>query len=165
MKFTALLTALAAFLGAGAAHAHGDAAHGKTKTKAIDVAAWPESAYGRPALDKQAQRTVRISMTDRMRFVPDRIEIKRGETVRLIVSNDGKAMHEVVIGTEQELREHAELMMKFPDMEHDAPNMAHVAPGRRENIAWEFTQRGEFRFACLMPGHYQAGMVGTIVVR
>jgi uncharacterized cupredoxin-like copper-binding protein len=108
-------------------------------------------------------------MDDRMRFVPDRIEVKRGETVRLRVANRGQVMHELVIGTEAELREHAELMKRFPNMEHDEPFMAHVAPGRRGEIVWQFTQAGTFRFACLVPGHtwndLASGMVGTIVVR
>jgi uncharacterized cupredoxin-like copper-binding protein len=80
------------------------------------------------------------------------------------VSNSGKLMHEMVIGTMKELREHAELMRKFPGMEHDEPYMAHVAPGQDETIVWQFTKAGEFHYACLIPGHLEAGMIGKVEV-
>ena len=56
-------------------------------------------------------------------------------------------------------------MRRFPNMEHESPNMAHVAPGKAEEIVWRFTKPGEFSFACLVAGHYEAGMTGTIKVR
>jgi uncharacterized cupredoxin-like copper-binding protein len=85
--------------------------------------------------------------------------------VRFIIRNDGKLLHEMVLGTQEELAKHAELMRKFPDMEHDEAHMVHVQPGRTEVMVWQFNQPGEFRFACLVPGHYEAGMTGTITVR
>lgn len=99
-------------------------------------------------------------MSDSMRFTPDRIQVKQGETVRLSIRNEGQVMHEFVIGTKKELDEHAALMMKFPGMEHSEPYMAHVAPGKTGEIVWTFNRAGEFDFACLIAGHYQAGMVG-----
>lgn len=74
-------------------------------------------------------------------------------------------MHEMVIGTRDELDSHAALMLKHPNMEHDEPWMAHVEPGRSGDLVWTFNRAGEFEFACLLPGHYQAGMRGTIRVR
>ncbi len=103
-------------------------------------------------------------MLDTMRFTPDKVDVKLGETVRFVITNDGKQMHEFVIGTKNELDEHAALMLKFPEMEHDAPYMAHVPPGKTGAIVWKFNRAGEFDFACLLPGHYQAGMVGKIKV-
>ena len=103
-------------------------------------------------------------MLDTMRFVPDKIEVKQGETIRFVHTNEGKLMHEFVIGTKKELDEHAALMMKFPNMEHDEPYMAHVAPGKTGEIIWNFNRAGDFDFACLIAGHYQAGMVGKIKV-
>ncbi len=100
-----------------------------------------------------------------MRFTPDRIEVRQGETVRLRVRNTGQVMHELVIGTPQELAAHAETMLKHPGMEHDEPYMTHVAPGRTGEIIWTFNRAGEFEFACLIAGHFQAGMKGTITVR
>ncbi len=110
------------------------------------------------------RRSITITMTDQMRFSPDKLQIKQGETVKFIIKNQGKMLHEMVIGTKKELDEHAAVMVKFPNMEHDEPYMAHVAPGKRGSITWHFNQAGEFDFACLIAGHYQAGMVGTITV-
>lgn len=109
-------------------------------------------------------RTIEITMLDTMRFVPDQLTIKQGEVVRLRVKNSGKVMHELVIGTKQELDTHAELMKKNPNMEHDEPYMAHVSPGKSADIVWNFNRAGQFDFACLLPGHYSAGMVGKINV-
>ena len=64
-----------------------------------------------------------------------------------------------------ELARHAELMKQFPGMEHDDPNIAHVKPGATGELVWRFTQAGEFQFACLVPGHYEAGMIGKVVVK
>jgi uncharacterized cupredoxin-like copper-binding protein len=99
-----------------------------------------------------------------MRFTPERIAVKLGETVRFVAKNHGKQMHEFVIGTQAENKKHAELMLKFPNMEHDEPYMAHVPPGKTGEIVWTFNRAGQFEFACLIAGHYQAGMVGTITV-
>jgi uncharacterized cupredoxin-like copper-binding protein len=91
--------------------------------------------------------------------------VRRGETVRFRVTNAGKAMHEMVLGTLADLREHAELMRRFPNMQHDEPNMVHVAPGKTGTLTWQFTRAGEFHYGCLVPGHFEAGMVGLVVVR
>ncbi len=109
-------------------------------------------------------RTIEVTMLDTMRFVPDQLTIKQGEVVRLRVKNSGKVMHELVIGTKQELDTHAEMMKKHPNMEHDEPYMAHVSPGKSADIIWNFNRAGQFDFACLLPGHYSAGMVGKINV-
>ena len=114
---------------------------------------------------KAVKRTISLKMGDNMRFTPDAITIQQGETIRFVVKNEGKQMHEVVIGTKKELDEHAALMVKFPNMEHDEPYMAHVASGKSQNLVWTFNRAGEFDFACLIAGHYQAGMVGKITVR
>ena len=123
-----------------------------------------EHAWGREGDPKKAARTIAVDMADTMRFTPSEIRVRRGDTVRFVVSNSGKVMHEMVIGTREELEKHAELMKKHPGMEHDEPYMAHVAPGRKEEIAWTFTKRGTFMYGCLVPGHWEAGMKGTIVV-
>lgn len=111
-----------------------------------------------------AKRTIEISMIDNMRFTPDRIEVKQGETVRFVLKNTGKVMHELVLGTKKDLDQHAAMMAKFPKMEHDEPHMTHVGAGKTGEIVWTFNRPGEFDFACLIAGHYQAGMVGKIKV-
>jgi uncharacterized cupredoxin-like copper-binding protein len=100
-----------------------------------------------------------------MRFTPDSLTLKQGETVKFVVKNSGKIMHEFVLGTMSELKEHSALMKKFPGMEHSEPYMAHVAPGKTETIAWQFTKAGNFNFGCLIPGHFEAGMVGNVAVK
>ena len=113
---------------------------------------------------KDAKRTVTIRMGDDMRFAPQHIDVKLGETLRLRAENKGKVMHELVIGTRAELEAHAEMMKKHRNMEHDEPYMAHVPPGQRGDIVWTFNRAGGFEFACLLPGHFEAGMRGTIRV-
>ncbi len=139
------------------AMAHGDT-HG---TKASTVREQKPWGIGG---DPSSARTVQVRMTDDMRFRPGRIEVRQGETIRFVVRNDGRMLHEMVIGTKQALDEHAALMAKFPGMEHDEPFMAHIGPGQEGQIVWTFNRAGEFRFACLVPGHYEAGMVGTVTV-
>lgn len=139
-----------------AAWGHGDA-H-TTRQAAPEQQAWGIAGEARGA------RTIEIRMGDDMRFRPDRIEVREGETLRFVVRNAGKVLHEMVIGTPQELARHAALMKKFPGMEHDEPFMAHVKPASRGEIVWNFNRPGTFQFACLLPGHFEAGMVGTIVV-
>lgn len=113
---------------------------------------------------KAVRRTIEVRMGDNMRFTPDRIDVRRGETLRFRVQNAGKEMHEFVIGTKAENAKHAEMMIKHPNMEHDEPYMAHVSPGKTGEIVWTFNRAGTFEFACLIAGHYSAGMVGTINV-
>ena len=113
---------------------------------------------------KNAKRSIEVGMADNMRFTPERIEVRQGETVKFVVRNTGKVMHEFVIGTKAENAQHAAMMVKFPNMEHDEPYMAHVPPGKTGEIVWTFNRAGEFEFACLIAGHYQGGMVGTITV-
>ena len=150
-----------AFLSANA-FAHGDAKHGKKAAKPIST---EEKEFGREGDPKKASRTVRIDMSDKMRFTPASLTVKQGDTVKFVVKNSGKVMHEMVIGTVKELKEHAEMMRKHPTMEHDEPYMAHVAPGKSETMVWQFTKAGEFNFGCLVPGHFEAGMIGKVTVK
>jgi uncharacterized cupredoxin-like copper-binding protein len=155
---TWLLTATLA--SSGLALAHGDKPHDKKD----DSVKKEQKDWGIAGDAGAARRTVVFRMTDNMRFSPDRLEVKQGETVKLVIKNTGAVMHEFVLGTKKELDEHAALMLKFPNMEHDEPYMAHVAPGKSGEIVWTFNRAGEFDFACLIAGHYQAGMVGKITV-
>jgi len=113
---------------------------------------------------RAVRRTITIRMTDDMRFAPRHIEVREGETVRLRAENKGQVLHEIVIGTRAALDVHADMMARHPGMEHEEPHMAHVAPGKKGDIVWHFNRPGRFDFACLIPGHYQAGMTGTITV-
>lgn len=123
-----------------------------------------ETAIGKPGVAAKAARTVTIEMSDAMRYTPSDIQVKQGETVRFIVKNSGKVKHELSLGTEKELLEHLEQMKKFPDMEHDEPNKVSLAPGKQGEVVWQFTKSGNVDFACLHPGHYEAGMKGLVKV-
>ena len=123
-----------------------------------------QKAWGIAGDAKAGIRTVELTMTDNMRFTPDKLEVKQGQTVRLMIRNNGAMLHEFVLGTKKELDEHAALMVKFPTMEHSEPYMAHVAPGKTGEIIWTFNRAGDFDFACLIAGHYSAGMVGKVKV-
>jgi len=123
-----------------------------------------QKAWGIAGDAQAATRTITLRMGDDMRFTPSHIQVREGETVRLRAQNQGKVLHEIVIGTKAALHEHAEMMVKHPGMEHDEPYMAHVKPGQRGEIIWTFNRPGTFDFACLIAGHYQAGMTGTITV-
>ena len=158
-----LMTAVAVMAAmSSTVHAHGDAKHGKKEPRPIST---EEKDFGREGDPRNAKRTVKIGMADTMRFDPAQLTIKQGETVKFVVRNNGKLMHELVIGTMKELKEHAEVMKKHPTMEHEEPYMAHVAPGKTETIVWQFTKPGEYFYGCLIPGHFEAGMIGKVTVK
>ena len=121
-------------------------------------------AIGKPGIASKVTRTVKVDMSDTMRFTPSSIAVRQGETIRFVVRNSGKLKHEMVLGSEKELKEHYELMKKNPEMEHDDANSVDVKPGKTGKIVWQFTKAGKVNFACLEPGHYDAGMKGVVVV-
>ena len=161
--FVVPVFAALALLSSGA-HAHGGAdekARASASTKTEDVS----TPFGRPGNLKAVGRTVTIRMSDTMRFTPDSVTVKRGETIRFVVKNDGKILHEMILGNDEGLKEHAALMRKFPEMEHDEPYMVHVSPGKTGEMIWTFDKPGEVVFACLIPGHYEAGMTGKVTAK
>lgn len=147
------------------AFAHSPTAHQAHNAKAQNVAPAEQKDWGIAGDLKKVKRTVEIRMTDDMRFAPNQIQVKLGETVRLVAVNAGKVLHEIVIGSPKELNAHAAMMKKHPGMEHDEPYMAHVNPGQKGEIVWTFNRAGTFEFACLIPGHFEAGMIGRITVK
>ncbi|KQW37752.1 plastocyanin/azurin family copper-binding protein [Rhizobacter sp. Root404] len=150
-------------VGVGGAFAHGNeerAAPRKFDAHKVDL-----TDFGQEGNPKQVTKTIKVDMTDAMRFIPSDVTVRRGETVKFLLHNDGKVLHEMVLGTKGAIAEHAKLMKKFPEMEHADANMVHVKPGKAGEIVWQFTKPGEFQFACLQPGHFEAGMVGKVVVK
>ena len=160
MKIVQLFLATSLVVASSVAAAHVDKEHAKP----AGPVKMEQKAWGIAGEAKAVKRTIEIKMTDNMRFSPSLIEVKQGDTIKLVHLNKGKVMHEFVLGTKKELDEHAALMKKFPNMEHDEPYMAHVAAGKSGQIIWTFNKAGEFDFACLLPGHYEAGMVGKVRV-
>jgi uncharacterized cupredoxin-like copper-binding protein len=123
---------------------------------------------GEPGDPKKPARTIKVVMREdgkRMAFEPARITVRQGEQIRFVLENAGIDDHEFVLATVKENRKHAELMKKFPDMEHDDPNAKRLAPAAHGEILWKFTKAGTFEFACLIPGHREAGMLGKVVVK
>lgn len=149
-----LLAALALLAMPAAASA--DAGHGSGR------------AFGEPGNPKKPARVVQITMREtdqKMEFVPSRIEIRKGEQVRFVLRNNGELDHEIVLATLEENRKHAIEMAKNPDMEHDDPNAKRLSPKADGEIVWRFTKAGQFDFSCLIPGHRESGMFGTIIVK
>jgi uncharacterized cupredoxin-like copper-binding protein len=162
MKRILIASAIAVTLvTATGAPAHEDKNHVKKEEPQSDGHA---ATLGKPGDPDKITRDVQVEMNDTMRFKPASIQVKRGETIRFIVRNVGKMKHEMVLGTIKELKEHAELMRKFPEMEHADPNQVSVDPGMTGELVWQFTRAGTFDFACLVPGHFEAGMVGKVRV-
>jgi len=160
-----LMLMLAALIAAPTtAIAHGSeshAGHAKSSNAAISA---DEHAFGVEGDPKKAAQTISISMDDSMHYSRSEIRVKQGETVTFAISNKGKLMHELVLGTEAQLQEHAELMRKNPGMSHGEPYMVHVKPGTTERMTWKFTNAGTFHYGCLVAGHFEAGMRGRIIV-
>jgi uncharacterized cupredoxin-like copper-binding protein len=154
MTFNFIVTVLSAALTTSTVFAAGNHAGGHADSDAI----------GKPGKATNAKRTVKVEMLDTMRFNPQSITVKQGETIKFIIKNSGKVKHEMVLGTEKDLKEHAEVMKKNPEMEHDDANQMTVQPGKSGEIIWQFTKAGKVNFACLQPGHYDAGMAGTVTV-
>ncbi|MFT6465033.1 plastocyanin/azurin family copper-binding protein [Halopseudomonas sp.] len=155
---------LVAALAALSTLSFGVLAHGEAEDSERSMMPPEQKAWGVGASEEQVDRELIIRMDDNMRFTPDHFEVAEGETLKLVIKNEGKMLHELVLGTAAELEEHAALMAKFPGMEHDEPYMAHVGAGQTQTLIWTFNRAGRFDFACLLPGHFQAGMVGGLEV-
>lgn len=142
---------------------------------ALMIAAAPLAAHegehfsaGEPGDPKKPFRTVEVSMHEgngTMGFTPSTLQVKRGEQIKFIIKNDGALTHEFVLANTADNLKHAALMKKYPDMEHDDPNGKTVQPNAHSEILWRFSKRGEFEFACLIPGHREAGMLGKVIVK
>ncbi|QFI77451.1 cupredoxin domain-containing protein [Bradyrhizobium betae] len=123
---------------------------------------------GEPGDAKKPARIVQVTMGEadgKMTFTPNKIEVKKGEQIKFMLRNNGELDHEFILATTAENLKHAESMKKNPDMEHDDPNGKRLAPKKTDEIVWEFTKPGEFEYSCLIPGHREAGMIGTVTVK
>lgn len=132
-----------------------------------DMAAMQQNMHGvgRPGTAAEVSRTIEVVMSDDMRFSPAHIEVNAGDTVRFFVKNKGKLAHELVIGNLASLQEHADMMRQMPNMQHAEPNMISLQPGQMGGLIWTFDQAGTVDFACLIPGHMEAGMTGRVSVK
>jgi uncharacterized cupredoxin-like copper-binding protein len=125
-------------------------------------------AAGEPGKSGKAARVVEIVMSEgpgTMTYSPDRIEVRKGELIRFVLKNAGQLRHELLIDSFENNARHKAEMAKSPDMSHEEPNGRHVEPGQSAELLWRFTKAGTFEYACLIPGHYESGMKGVIVVK
>jgi uncharacterized cupredoxin-like copper-binding protein len=144
--------------GAMSGHAFADAGHAHGQAR----------AFGEPGDPKKPARVVNVTMREgdgKMMFIPNKIQIAQGEQVKFVLRNNGELDHEIVLATFDENQKHAIEMQKNPDMEHDDPNAKRLTPKATGNMVWKFTKAGEFDFSCLIPGHREAGMFGTVIVK
>lgn len=143
---------------------HGDAPSEGHGHDGADAGEHHQSIAGQPGKEADVTRTVAIVMSDAMQYTPASLTVAKGETLRLKVSNEGQLQHELVLGSNEEILEHHELMKRFPGMEHEEENQVSLTAGKTGEIIWTFTNAGTVDFACLQPGHYEAGMKGEIIV-
>lgn len=135
---------------------------------AVAASAHDDFAAGAPGDRAKPARTVTVTMSDgdgSMKFTPERLDVKTGEQVRFVIVNKGALAHEFRLATQKDNDEHAAMMREMPDMKHHEANAITLDPGKSGEILWRFTHAGSFEFACLIPGHREAGMHGTIAVR
>ncbi|AWM91303.1 copper-binding protein [Pseudomonas sp. 31-12] len=147
----------------------------------------PTYDFGQPAPAAKATRSVEVVMGD-MSFTSKAIDIKAGETVRFVLVNKGQLLHEFNLGDAAMHARHQQEMLKMQQsgmltptgmkemdhgsmagmdhgmMKHDDPNSVLVEPGKTAGLTWTFTKATSLEFACNIPGHYQAGMVGKLTV-
>lgn len=137
-------------------------------TSAVAGAGHEAMAVGEPGKKADATQTIRVTMKEtddgRMIFTPNSFKVRKDQTIVFAIKNAGELDHEFVLDQEDKVMEHKATMEKFPDMEHDDPNAIRLAPGKAGEIVWRFTNDGTFKIACLVPGHYDAGMHGDVTV-
>jgi uncharacterized cupredoxin-like copper-binding protein len=130
-----------------------------------DTASFSAGEPGNPKKPAQTMLVVMREGDGKMMFIPDKIEVRKGDQVRFLLRNNGELDHEFVLATAEENVKHAEDMKKNPEMEHDDPNARRVAPKKNGEMVWRFTRTGQFEFGCLIPGHREAGMTGVVIVK
>lgn len=141
--------------------------------------------FGEPAPAAKATRTVEVLLKD-IAFEPKSLQVKAGETVRFVLINQGQLPHEFNLGDKAMHAEHQKEMvamqgklftgaMQHEGMDHSQMNHAEghghaggntvlVQPGQRAELTWTFSKSAPIEFACNVPGHYQAGMVGPLTI-
>ena len=132
MNTIKLIATCALWISASTSFAHENAHHTASNSPVVKE----QKDWGIAGDAKAVRRTITVRMSDDMRFAPNHIEVREGDTVRLRAENKGKVLHEIVIGTKAELNQHAEMMKKHPGMEHDEPYMAHVAAATASSCSW-----------------------------
>jgi len=122
------------------------------------------SALGSPGDPARATRTVEVRAGDDLDFQPDQVQVKAGETITFKVMNVSKLAHDFTLGDDAAQSAHEKEMRSASGsmkMASDA-NAIDVAPGETKQLTWTFAKAGTTLYGCHEPGHYAAGMKGTI---
>jgi uncharacterized cupredoxin-like copper-binding protein len=170
------LSLLAVISSAGIATAHAAGSHDAGHGKGADI--------GQPGDPARVSRSIEVQMFDNY-YEPESLSVKEGETVRFVIHNKGALVHEFSIATaEMHVAHQPEMLMMVEHgvlqgdrIDHDAakamqasmghgmheePNSVLLEPGASGEIIWKFPKHAELEFACNVPGHYDAGMLGDI---
>lgn len=123
-----------------------------------------DTPFGRQGDPKKVSRTIHVDVDDHLRYKPGEITVRQNDTIRFEVKNSGRQPHGIALGTIPDLKEHARSARTDPDMQRDGDHILRMAPGGTGTLVWQFTRPGEFHYACMMPGHFEAGMIGRISV-
>jgi P-type Cu+ transporter len=123
-----------------------------------------EMSMGATLADSRpVNRTIQVSTSDTLRFSPDVLTVREGETIAFEISNPGAVPHEFFVGPPAEQQAH-ELEMAGGVPMHAEPNAIDVPAGTAVRLIYTFDRPGALEYDCHVPGHYPAGMRGTITV-
>lgn len=144
--------------GSAGDHDHEHGAHSHAGDAVQTPSASTQTASSQPV------RELRIEMDDTMRFSPSTLDVTAGVPVRLVVVNRGRLRHELVLGSAAELDAHAKQMREAPAAHHHTDRAIQVEPGATRSMDLVFKSGDELGMACFEPGHFEAGMRGTVKV-
>lgn len=163
---TSVLAALLVAIALLAAACGSDEPDVVTPVGGQDVGEHGEFSFGEPADATEADRAIDIDAADDFSFEPDNIEVEVGETVTFRVTNVGKLPHDFTIGDSDTQDDHDAEMAEMPmdGMRADDANAMTMDPGQTKEMTWTFTEAGDILMGCHIPGHYAAGMRGTITM-
>ena len=120
--------------------------------------------------EREAGEVLEITLdAEEWRFEPSIVEVPMGHRVKLTLVNDGRVEHDVEIaGVPAENIEVMDGVERHErlggGLHHEGVVAAHAEPGTTATVMFTVTEAGEYDFACTIPGHKEAGMVGKLVV-
>ncbi|PJE78572.1 hypothetical protein CI610_02484 [invertebrate metagenome] len=158
LKWMTVLVGTVAFTVSSALYAAGSQGHHNHDLKDHPMPHHSRASAGTPGKAEHVDRTLSITMHDNMRYNLEELHVTSGETIRFIIINQGKIPHEFTIGNHQSLLAHRDMMRQIPDMHHEEENAITLNAGESGELIWTFGSSTNMQAACLLPGHYEAGM-------
>lgn len=146
-----------------------------------------KSVTEQPKSKSSASNVIAMQMHDNY-YSSETVTVKKGETVRFTVKNMGDLVHEFNIGTSaQHATSQAKMAMMVDHgvleadkinhgmmdmnmgggmtMQYNETNSVLLEPGQTKDVIWTSSETGTLEYACNIPGHYDAGMVGQITIQ